>query len=124
MLEREVGVRPSRATPVNGGARSAVGPAVAGDGGGIGPTVGATDEDDVTVLLAAGQRGRVRATGDGIRMLLTAKEVEAALQLGRTRTYQLLRSGEIPVLRVGRVLRISRLALEQWVAERSGSRTA
>jgi excisionase family DNA binding protein len=52
-------------------------------------------------------------------MLLTVPQVEAALQLGRTRTYELLRSGEIPVLRVGRLIRVSRLALEQWVAQRS-----
>jgi excisionase family DNA binding protein len=50
-------------------------------------------------------------------MLLTAAQVEAALQLGRTRTYELLRSGEIPVRRVGRLIRVSRLALEEWVAQ-------
>ncbi len=50
-------------------------------------------------------------------MLLTVIQVEAALQLGRTRTYELLRSGEIPVRRVGRLIRVSRLALEEWVAQ-------
>ncbi len=50
-------------------------------------------------------------------MLLTVAQVEAALQLGRTRTYELLRSGEIPVRRVGRLIRVSRLALEEWVAK-------
>ncbi len=50
-------------------------------------------------------------------MLLTVVQVEAALQLGRTRTYELLRSGEIPVRRVGRLIRVSRLALEEWVAQ-------
>jgi excisionase family DNA binding protein len=50
-------------------------------------------------------------------MLLTVAQVEAALQLGRTRTYELLRSGAIPVLRVGRLIRVSRLALEEWVAQ-------
>jgi excisionase family DNA binding protein len=57
----------------------------------------------------------------GIPLLLTAREVEASLQLGRTRTYALLRSGEIPVLRVGRAIRVSRLALEKWVEERSAA---
>jgi excisionase family DNA binding protein len=52
-------------------------------------------------------------------MLLTVAQVEAALQLGRTRTYELLRSGEIPVRRVGRLIRVSRLALEEWVAQSS-----
>jgi excisionase family DNA binding protein len=50
-------------------------------------------------------------------MLLTVAQVEATLQLGRTRTYELLRSGEIPVRRVGRLIRVSRLALEEWVAQ-------
>jgi excisionase family DNA binding protein len=49
-------------------------------------------------------------------MLLTVRQVEATLQLGRTRTYELLRSGEIPVRRIGRLIRVSRSALEEWAA--------
>jgi excisionase family DNA binding protein len=52
-------------------------------------------------------------------MLLTVHQVEAALQLGRTRTYELLRSGEIPVRRIGRLIRVSRSALEEWIVQRS-----
>jgi excisionase family DNA binding protein len=48
-------------------------------------------------------------------MLLTVREVEVALQLGRTRTYELLRSGQLPMLRVGRLIRVSRVALEEWI---------
>jgi predicted DNA-binding transcriptional regulator AlpA len=44
-------------------------------------------------------------------MLLTLRQVEAALQLGRTRTYELLRSGQLPMLRV------SGIALEEWIAQ-------
>jgi excisionase family DNA binding protein len=43
-------------------------------------------------------------------MLLTVRDVEEELQLGRTRTYELLRSGELPVIRVGRLLRVPREA--------------
>jgi excisionase family DNA binding protein len=50
-------------------------------------------------------------------MLLTVRDVEAELQLGRTRTYELLRSGVIPVVRVGRVLRVPRDALRRWIDE-------
>lgn len=49
-------------------------------------------------------------------MLLTVAQVEAALQLGRTRTYELLRSRKIPV-RVGRLIRVSRPALDAWIAQ-------
>jgi excisionase family DNA binding protein len=50
-------------------------------------------------------------------MLLTVRQVETALQLGRTRTYELLRSGQLPMLRVGRLIRVSRVALEEWIAQ-------
>jgi excisionase family DNA binding protein len=50
-------------------------------------------------------------------MLLTVRDVEAELQLGRTRTYELLRSGVIPVVRVGRVLRVPRDGLRRWIDE-------
>ena len=47
--------------------------------------------------------------------LLTLREVEVALQLGRTRTYELVRSGALPVLRVGRAVRVPREALRRWI---------
>ena len=52
-------------------------------------------------------------------MLLTVGDLEAELQLGRTRTYELLRSGSIPVVRVGRALRVPRDALRRWVDEQT-----
>lgn len=57
------------------------------------------------------------ATGSAVRepMLLTVRDVEAELQLGRTRTYELLRSGELPVIRLGRALRVPRHALRRWI---------
>ena len=54
-------------------------------------------------------------------MLLTVRQVEAALQLGRTRTYELLRSGQLPMLRLGRLMRVSRVALEDWIAQQIGA---
>jgi len=54
--------------------------------------------------------------------LLTVEDLEAELQLGRTRTYELVRSGQIPVIRIGRVVRIPRQGLRRWVEARaSGS---
>jgi excisionase family DNA binding protein len=52
-----------------------------------------------------------------LSMLLTVRDVAAALRLGRTRTYALLRSGEIPVIRVGRALRVPRDGLSRWIEE-------
>ena len=48
-------------------------------------------------------------------LLLTVRDVEAALQLGRTRTYELVRSGELPVIRLGRIVRVPRDELERWI---------
>jgi len=50
-------------------------------------------------------------------MLLTVRDVAVALRLGRTRTYALLRSGEIPVIRVGRAVRVPRDGLYRWIEE-------
>jgi len=50
-------------------------------------------------------------------MLLTVRDVAVALRLGRTRTYALLRSGEIPVIRVGRAVRVPRDDLHRWIEE-------
>ncbi len=52
-----------------------------------------------------------------VPMLLTVRDVEAELQLGRTRTYELVRSGSLPVIRVGRAVRVPREALRRWVEE-------
>jgi excisionase family DNA binding protein len=43
------------------------------------------------------------------------------LGLGRTKTYELLRSGEIPSYKIGRVRRIRRRDIEAWL-ERNRSR--
>lgn len=51
-------------------------------------------------------------------MLLRIPEVMNALGLGRTKIYELIASGELPVVRIGRAVRISTLTLEQWVNER------
>ena len=54
-------------------------------------------------------------------MLLTVRDVEAELQLGRTRTYELIRSGQIPVIRLGRSVRVPREALRQWIDQNCAS---
>lgn len=56
---------------------------------------------------------------DGRRrpMLLTDRDVEAELQLGRTRAYELIRSGDLPVVRCGRMVRVPRHALHRWIED-------
>jgi excisionase family DNA binding protein len=58
-------------------------------------------------------------------MLLTVRDVEVQLQLGRTRTYELIRCGAIPSIRIGRAVRIPTVELTAWIAEQmQGSRQA
>lgn len=67
--------------------------------------------------VAGSGRASARPSDGEVPLVLTAAQVEVALQIGRTRTYELLRSGQIPTVRVGRLIRVSRVALEQWIAE-------
>jgi excisionase family DNA binding protein len=46
---------------------------------------------------------------------LTLAEVQRVLGLGRTKAYQLVGTGEIPAVRIGRVIRVNREELESWL---------
>lgn len=50
-------------------------------------------------------------------ILLTVEDVQEQIQLGRTKVYELIRDGVLPVLRIGRAVRIRREALERWLDE-------
>jgi excisionase family DNA binding protein len=52
------------------------------------------------------------------RLLLRIPEVMTMLGLGRTTIYALIGSGDLPVIRVGKAVRIPMTALEKWVEER------
>ncbi|PZR92577.1 MAG: DNA-binding protein [Candidatus Nephthysia bennettiae] len=51
--------------------------------------------------------------------LLRAEDVRRFLGIGRTKVYEMIAQGELPVLRLGRQVRIPRAALAQWVAEQT-----
>jgi excisionase family DNA binding protein len=52
-------------------------------------------------------------------LLLRVDEAAERLGLGRTKTYELVRSGVLPSLRLGRAVRIPVAALEAWVRNHS-----
>lgn len=52
-------------------------------------------------------------------MLLKVEAAAKLLSLGRTKTYALIASGDLPVIRLGRAVRIPVAALHQWVEERA-----
>jgi excisionase family DNA binding protein len=51
--------------------------------------------------------------------LLRPDEVRRLLQIGRSKVYEMIAHGELPVTRIGRVVRIPRVELERWIAERT-----
>lgn len=55
----------------------------------------------------------------GDRELLRIEEVQAVLGVGRSKVYDMIRRGELPTLRIGRLVRVPRWALEAWISERT-----
>lgn len=56
----------------------------------------------------------------GGKLLLKADEVAHVLNLGRSKVYEMMASGELPTLRIGRAVRVSSAELQQWVRKQSG----
>lgn len=51
--------------------------------------------------------------------LLRAEDLCRELGLSRCRAYAMMASGELPVVRIGRSVRVPRVELERWLAERT-----
>ncbi len=49
------------------------------------------------------------------RILLRALEVAEALNIGRSKAYEMMASGQLPVVRIGRAVRVPADALLNWV---------
>jgi len=54
-------------------------------------------------------------------LLLSIPEVASSLRLSRAKVYQLIDVEGLPVVRFGRAVRVSVIALEQWIEERGKS---
>jgi len=55
--------------------------------------------------------------------LFTPEEVAAYLGIGRTYTYALLREGRIPSLKIGKLRRVPKSAVDRYVDERLSAET-
>lgn len=51
-------------------------------------------------------------------MLLRAEEAARMLGLGRSKVFQMLAAGELPVVRIGRCVRIPRDDLREWIKQK------
>jgi len=58
--------------------------------------------------------------GNHDALLLTVAEAAALLKISPNTAYELIRQGRIPVIRLGRIIRIPRFGLEQWIAREAG----
>lgn len=54
-------------------------------------------------------------TVDQLPAVLTVEEAAATLRIGRSAAYDAIRRGELPAIRVGRILRVPRHRLEQML---------
>jgi excisionase family DNA binding protein len=54
---------------------------------------------------------------DEKREFLKVPEVAEVLRIARSRAYELVAEGEIPSIRIGRSVRVSRSELERWLQE-------
>jgi excisionase family DNA binding protein len=52
-------------------------------------------------------------------LLLDSRAVAELLDLGRTKVFQMMTTGELPVIRIGRCVRVPRSGLESWIATRT-----
>jgi prophage regulatory protein len=46
---------------------------------------------------------------------LSLKDVQQLLGIGRTKTYELVSTGELPAVRIGRCIRINKGELDEWL---------
>ena len=62
----------------------------------------------------------VKAGNGSEALLLTVKEAAKLLLISRNLAYELVAQGRLPHVRLGRVIRIPRHALETWINEEAG----
>ena len=55
------------------------------------------------------------------RLLLRAEEVAEALDVGRWKVYEMMATGELPTIRIGRLVKVPRAALERWIEEHTST---
>jgi excisionase family DNA binding protein len=54
-------------------------------------------------------------------LLLDSREVARLLGVSRTKAFQMISTGTIPVMRIGRCARVPRVALESWISAQTTS---
>ena len=68
-------------------------------------------DESSTALL---ERDEADAIADSV-VLLRAVEVARLLGLSRSQIYQMMAGGQLPVVRIGRAVRVPKRALAEWI---------
>jgi len=55
------------------------------------------------------------------REWLTVQEMQRLLNIGSTKSYELIATGQIPYVKIGRSIRINRLQLEEWLDQHTST---
>lgn len=58
--------------------------------------------------------------GDDAQEMMTVREAAAYLRISKDLAYELIARNDLPHVRLGRVIRVPRFGLEQWIARKSG----
>ena len=53
-------------------------------------------------------------------LLLTVSEAARVLRISRNLAYELVARGELPAVRLGRIIRVPRFGLESWITRQAG----
>ena len=57
------------------------------------------------------------AYSDNLPAVLTVEEAATVLKIGRSAAYEAIRTGSIPHVRIGKLIRIPRAALMEWLGQ-------
>ena len=77
----------------------------------------ARSEPPVEIDVPASERA-------GDKLLLRVQDVSTLLDVGRSTVYELIARGELPVIRIGRLVRVPRPALEDWIVKNTAGANA
>lgn len=55
-------------------------------------------------------------------LLLRVDQAAGLINLGRSKVYEMIASGELPSVRIGRAVRVPRSGLEAWVRRLTGAK--
>jgi excisionase family DNA binding protein len=71
-------------------------------------------------VIESTDRRQLDIDGDCV-VLLRAVEVARLLGLSRSQTYVLMATGQLPVVRIGRAVRVPKAALAEWIRNKTES---